>query len=119
MKSFLILFFTTILSISNAQKGIVLVNASTFDNLIELGNHQLLDVRTSDEFKSGYIKGAINIDFWDPAFMELVKERFDKSLPLMIYCAGGGRSGMAANNLRKKGFKTIYDLEGGYESYTE
>lgn len=119
MKSFLILFFTTILSISNAQKGVVLVNALSFDNLIALGNNQLLDVRTSDEFDSGYIKGAVNIDFWDPSFMDLVKAKFDKSLPILIYCAGGGRSGMAASNLRKKGFKIIYDLEGGYESYIE
>ena len=92
---------------------------STFDNLIALGNNQILDVRTSDEFDSGYIKGAVNIDFWDPAFKDLVKAKFDKSLPILVYCAGGGRSAMAANNLRKKGFKTIYNLEGGYESYTE
>ena len=51
--------------------------------------------------------------------MELVKKRFDKSIPLIIYCEGGGRSAMAASNLRKNGFKTIYDLEGGYESYSE
>lgn len=119
MKFFLILFFISIFSVSHAQKGVVLVNASTFDNLIALGNNQLLDVRTSDEFDSGYIKGAVNIDFWDPAFMDLVKAKFDKSLPILVYCAGGGRSGMAASNLRKKGFKIIYDLEGGYESYRE
>lgn len=119
MKLFLFLFFTSIFSFLQAQKGIVLVNASDFDNLIALGNSQLLDVRTSDEFNSGCIKGAINIDFWDPAFLDLVKEKFDKSLPLMVYCAGGGRSAMAATNLRKKGFKIIYDLEGGYESYSD
>lgn len=119
MKFFLILFFTSIFSISHAQKGIVLVNAATLDNLIALGNKQILDVRTSDEFTLGYIKGAINIDFWDPAFIDQVKKKFDKSLPLIVYCAGGGRSAMAATNLRKKGFKLIYDLEGGYDSYIE
>ena len=105
------------MSISYAQKGIVLVNASTFDNLISLGNSQIIDVRTPEEFDSGGVDGAVNIDFWNPKFIDLVKSKFDKSIPVLVYCAGGGRSGMAAENLRKKGFKIIYDLEGGYESY--
>lgn len=119
MKIFLFLFFISIFSILPAQKGVVIVDASSFENLIEKGNTQLLDVRTIDEFNAGFIQGAINIDFWDPAFIDLVKETFDKSIPILIYCAGGGRSGMAANNLRKKGFNVIYDLEGGYDAYKQ
>jgi len=117
MKLFLLLFFTLSITASFCQKGIVLVNASTFDNLISLGNSQIIDVRTPEEFDSGGIDGAVNIDFWNPKFIDLVKSKFDKSIPVLVYCAGGGRSGMAAENLRKKGFKIIYDLEGGYESF--
>tara|TARA_B100000674_G_scaffold142262_1_gene111908 strand:- start:1 stop:273 length:273 start_codon:yes stop_codon:yes gene_type:complete len=81
------------------------------------GDQQLLDVRTQDEFNAGHLEGAVNIDIWSPSFMKEVKSSFDRSKPLLIYCAGGGRSAMAAEDLRKKGFKLIYDLEGGIEAF--
>ncbi len=118
MKLFFILFVTLISGVSFSQKGVVHVNSNSFTNLIELGNTQILDVRTEQENKEGSIKGSVNIDFWHPEFITLVKNQFDKSEPLLIYCAGGGRSGMAADKLSKKGFKVIYDLEGGYDGYT-
>lgn len=116
-----ILCFVIALGLSNVygQKKIYIVNAVSFDNLIELGNKQILDVRTDKEFNEGHIKGALNIDFWNPEFLALVKSHFNKSEPLLIYCAGGGRSSMASQNLVKKGYKVIYDLEGGYEAYIE
>ena len=101
----------------SSQKGVIKVNPKSFDNLVEMGNTQILDVRTAKEYKDGSITGSLNIDFWDPEFINKVKKEFDNSQPLLIYCAGGGRSRMAADNLRKKGFKVIYDLEEGYENY--
>lgn len=101
-----------------AQKGVVHVDSKAFNNLIKLGNTQILDVRTENEYNDGSIQGSINIDYWHPEFMSLVKNNFDKSIPLLIYCAGGGRSAMAADKLRKKGFKVIYNLESGFDGYT-
>jgi len=119
MKSILIFLFISVHVGAFCQKGIKMIDVETFAKLISQGEAQLLDVRTSKEFKQGNIKGSINIDFWKSDFIEQVKSEFDKSQPLLIYCAGGGRSGMASENLKKKGFKLIYDLEGGYEAYSE
>ena len=99
------------------QKGVVHIEANTFDNLIDLGNNQILDVRTMDEFDDGSINGSVNIDYWNPEFVSMVKKKFDKNLPLLVYCAGGGRSTLAADQLHKKGFKLIYNLDGGYDAY--
>ena len=119
MKSILIFVLLFIQAEIYSQKGIIKVDVMTFTELTSEDKVQLLDVRTSKEYKKGNIEGSINIDYWEPGFIELVKSTFDKSRPLYIYCAGGGRSGMASENLKKKGFKLIYDLEGGYEAYKE
>tara|TARA_B100001287_G_scaffold265156_1_gene257769 strand:- start:432 stop:803 length:372 start_codon:yes stop_codon:yes gene_type:complete len=100
-----------------SQKGIIVSSPQAFEQLMISGNEQLLDVRTLDEFNSGHLEGAINIDIWTPHFIKEVKSHFDETKPLLVYCAGGGRSAMAAKDLRKKGFKLIYDLEGGIEAY--
>jgi len=112
----IVLFMSTQLF---AQKGIIKTSPKAFDQLINSGNEQLLDVRTEDEFNSGHLEGAINIDIWSSSFIKQVKSSFDRSKPLLVYCAGGGRSAMAADDLKKKGFKLIYDLEGGIEAYEE
>ena len=115
-----LVFFTVILCLGSqlfAQKGVIISSPQVFEQLMSSGNEQLLDVRTQDEFNAGHLEGAINIDIWSPSFMKEVKSRFDRSKPLLIYCAGGGRSAMAAEDLSKKGFKLIYDLEGGIESF--
>ena len=78
----------------------------------------LLDVRTEREFKEGAIEGAINIDFWDPDFEQKVISTLNKRITTVVYCAAGGRSEMACKLLLKKGFKLLYDLQGGYEEYT-
>ena len=101
------------------QKGVVHVEANTFDNLIDLGNNQILDVRTVEEFEAGSIRGSVNIDYWNPEFLTFVKKKFDKNSPLLVYCAGGGRSALAADLLHKKGFKLIYNLDSGYDTYID
>ena len=75
---------------------------------------QLLDLRTPQEYKQGYIEGAILINFFDSDFVTKVSSRFDKNKPLYIYCAVGGRSNKAAKKLIADGFDSIYDLKGGF-----
>lgn len=77
----------------------------------------ILDVRTAKEVASGKIKGAIHIDYLGN-FEEGVK-KLDKSMPVYVYCAVGGRSSKAMNKLQKAGFKTIYNLDGGITAWIE
>jgi len=63
----------------------------------------ILDVRTAAEFKSGHIKGAINIPV-DQVQNQLSKiKAYGK--PVITCCRSGARSGMAAGTLRKAGLE--------------
>jgi len=78
---------------------------------------QIIDLRTTDEIKSkGYIKGAIQIDYLGKDFDKNIVE-LDKTKPVYIYCAAGGRSGDAAEQMEKLGFKHVYNLEKGFSEW--
>jgi rhodanese-related sulfurtransferase len=78
----------------------------------------LLDVRTPEEFSEGIIKGAVNIDYRDPAFGKKIAA-LDKEKPYFLYCLSGKRSGAAAEQMKDAGFKTIYTLADGYQGWTD
>jgi len=80
-------------------------------------NVQLVDVRTPKEYNEGFIKNAKNIDFFSDDFKTQFKE-YNKEKPLYIYCRSGGRSAKASKILQELGFKEIYDLKGGYLSWS-
>ena len=77
----------------------------------------ILDVRTADEFKSGYIPGAVNIDIYSPDFQNRVK-KLDKSKTYLVYCRSGARSNNAGNFMITSGFKQVYNLKGGMMGWT-
>jgi len=92
------------------------INSIEFKQKIDNQKGILLDVRTKDEFKGGFIDGAINIDFYASNFIEEV-DQLDKTKPLYIYCASGGRSGQAMKKIESLGFSEIYNLIGGYSAW--
>lgn len=77
---------------------------------------QLIDVRTPEEYNSGHIEDAENIDFYSGKFTTNFN-KLDKEQPVYIYCRSGSRSKQTANKLLAMGFKEIYDLEGGILNY--
>ena len=100
-----------------AQKNLNSIDKSSLIEILSQEKVQLLDVRTEHEFQDGAIEGAINIDFWDPDFKQKVMAKMNKKITIVVYCAAGGRSEMACKLLSKKGFKLLYDLQGGYDDY--
>lgn len=117
--SIAVLFVLFLSMLAVGQKNVKIINKGDLQGLMDQKSIQLVDVRTSNEYKEGSIKGAINIDFWDPEFSKLMRANFDKKKPLVVYCAGGGRSAMACEKLSKQGFKILLDVDGGYEAYIE
>ena len=82
----------------------------------KLGDIQLIDVRTPEEYVKGHLKNSVNINFYDPTFMDDM-DKLDKSKVLYIYCRSGGRSGKASKQLGKMGFTKVYDLQGGINNW--
>ena len=97
----------------------VIILADPYEFSERLGDQGILvDVRTAEEYSAGHISGAINIDFLSEDFTTKI-DALDKINPINIYCQSGGRSGNAAIQMKKLGFKKIYDLEGGYSKWKE
>ncbi|MGA2108887.1 MAG: rhodanese-like domain-containing protein [Syntrophorhabdales bacterium] len=71
----------------------------------------VLDVRTPDEFGSGHIDGAINIDYNTGGFKTLVSE-LDKTRTYLVYCRTGRRSGGATKVMKDLGFVSIVRMKG-------
>lgn len=93
----------------SAQK----VDVKTFEtNLNKTENALLLDVRTPQEFEERHLANALNININGDDFEGQI-EKLDKNKTVFVYCLSGARSTTAAGILAKKGFKNIYNLEGG------
>ena len=73
----------------------------------------VLDVRTEEEFESGYIPNAINIDLRiGPGFVDEINN-LDKNKSYYVYCRSGARSAQAVQLMRDLGFNETYNLLGG------
>ncbi len=76
------------------------------------GNLIILDVRTPEEYQNGHIKNAVNINFYDPNFLNKI-QKLDKNKKYLIYCRSGYRSAQTANIMEKFNFKKLYNLKEG------
>jgi rhodanese-related sulfurtransferase len=74
---------------------------------------QLVDVRTAEEYKSGTIKYAQNIDYLSDDFIENT-DKLNKKEPVYIFCKSGNRSALAKEKMIKNGFEQVYELKEGY-----
>ncbi len=99
-------------------EGVQVLACQDFDTkLKETENAQLIDVRTAEEYAGGTIGAAVNIDYYADDFKEQMA-RLDKTKPVFVFCAKGGRSGEASAICSELGFNVVYDLEGGYTAWT-
>lgn len=123
MKQLITLIFAALMiSCGNAQNNtpsaegalIQTINTKEAAQLIEqISDLQIIDVRTDAECAEGMIEGAIQIDINSPDFEQKINA-LDKEGKYLVYCRSGGRSARAQGVMQGKGFKTVYNLAGGY-----
>ena len=92
------------------------LKAEKFHQLIEKGDGIIIDVRTAQEFSSGHIIDATNIDYYANDFIDKLNI-VRKDVAIYVYCRSGGRSSSAANKMEKLGFTKVYNLLGGIGSW--
>lgn len=98
------------------------VSPEKWKEMIESGEYLMLDVRNRYEWEIGHFEGAVLPplekfrDF--PDYAEKLKNEVDPaSTKVMMYCTGGIRCELYSALLKKKGFKNIFQLEGGVIHY--
>ena len=97
---------------------IVSVDTKKFKELVDSGNGIVLDVRTPEEVKEGYIAGAEVIDFYSDDFETKVTQ-LPKDKEIYVYCSAGGRSMKAARILEKNGYNKVYNLKDGSDNWID
>lgn len=74
---------------------------------------RIIDVRTEDEFADEAYPGAVNIPVG--ALPNRMKELEPKDKPIVVYCASGARSAMAAQMLKASGWTDVVNAGGLYD----
>ncbi len=76
----------------------------------------LIDVREESEYAAGHIPGAIHIG--KGVIERDIEKRFpDRDAELVLYCGGGFRSVLAADNLQKMGYTKVISMDGGWSGW--
>jgi rhodanese-related sulfurtransferase len=78
----------------------------------------LIDVREDNEFAAGHAKNAVHLGR-GIIERDIVGKFPDKNIELILYCGGGYRSALAAENLQKMGYQKVFSMAGGWTAWTE
>jgi rhodanese-related sulfurtransferase len=78
----------------------------------------IIDVREESEWDQGHIPGAVHLS---KGTIERDIERMfpDTNAELILYCGGGFRSALAADNLKKMGYTNVISMDGGMRGWRE
>jgi len=99
--------------LSQAKASITEIDTNEAQRRISAGGVVVLDVREPDEFEQGALAGVLHIP---RGHLEAqIEGRItDKSMPVIVYCAGGVRSAFAAKTLAELGYTDVVSMDGGF-----
>jgi rhodanese-related sulfurtransferase len=81
-------------------------------------NHVLVDTREDNEWNAGHVKGAVHMSK-GTIERDIETQYPDKTTTLVLYCGGGFRSALVADNLQKMGYANPVSLDGGWRALKE
>ena len=80
--------------------------------------HILVDTREDNEWAAGHVAGAVHLSK-GVIERDIEVKVPDKATTLVLYCGGGFRSALAADNLQKMGYTNVISLDGGWKALKE
>ncbi len=101
----------------NQRKKNMYVNPSNWNKLISKKTVSVIDLRKPFEYKVGTFKGAINPKINSFRDFPNYFKNLNKKEDIAMFCTGGIRCEKASNYLHKKGFKNVFQLNGGILNY--
>jgi rhodanese-related sulfurtransferase len=105
--------------VQEAKKHIKETNVSEVKRRADGGEKfVLVDVREDNEWTKGHLPGAVHLG---KGIIERDIEQLvpDTSAKLILYCGGGFRSALAAENLKKMGYTNVESMDGGWRGWLE
>jgi rhodanese-related sulfurtransferase len=92
--------------------------ADVKDRLARGERFMLVDVREDHEWQAGHLPGAIHIG------KGIIERDIETKVPdpateMVLYCGGGFRSALAADNLQKMGYTNVISMDGGFRGWKD
>jgi len=105
--------------LQRVKKDIKEVDAAGVQEALDSAQPPLLvDVRERDEYEEGALKGAVHIPR-GYLEMQIENKEADRDRPIVVYCAGGVRSALAAQSLQTLGYSNVRSLNGGFGAWKD
>ena len=95
------------------------INQQDFKAMQSKPDVVVLDVRTPGEVSEGIINGATMFIDYNSSDFDQQLDGLDKSKTYLVYCRSGNRSGKACHTMLDKGFKQVYNLDGGISAWSD
>ena len=112
--------------VTEALKEIKTITANEALKLSTEGNCNLIDIREKGELdKMGRVENSNHIprgmlEFWlDPDGPYFKNGKLDTSKDMILFCAGGLRSALAAKSLKEMGFENVSHIDGGFNAISQ
>lgn len=103
--------------VDDAKKRIKEVSVKETQQRMQEGA-AVIDVREDNEWDKAHIKGATHIGK-GVIERDIISAFPDKNTELILYCGGGYRSALAADNLQKMGYHNVASMAGGWREWNE
>ena len=105
--------------VRDAKKRIKEEDVQTTKKKLDAGEKMILvDVREESEWARGHIPNALHLG------KGIIERDIEKAIPekaavIVLYCGGGFRSALAADNLQKMGYSNVISMDGGWREWTQ
>jgi rhodanese-related sulfurtransferase len=103
--------------VNDAKSRIKETNVADVKRRIDAGEKfHLVDVREESEWSKGYLPGAVYMG------RGVIERDIEQKIPdtgatLILYCGGGFRSALVADNLQKMGYQNVESMDGGWKGW--
>lgn len=105
--------------VNDAKTRVKETNVADVKRRIDSGEKFILvDTREDNEWANGHIAGAVHMS------KGIIERDVEKAVPdpktkLILYCGGGFRSALVADNLQKMGYTNVESMDGGWRGWVE
>jgi len=105
--------------VNDAKSRVREIDVAGYQKMVAAAEpHLLVDTREESEWAAGHMKGAVHLS--KGIIEREIETRVpDKSTKLILYCGGGYRSALVADNLQKMGYASAISLDGGWRALKE